>query len=338
MTTKEPAAIPSLREAAEALERQADLSLDMRPEFRRAIADVHTALAATPVPVPGPILSGHDEAVTLLSAVFDAWENGDECHEEGGGSYMGMAFRLDDDVFKRCCDLLNRLNPPRNVAPTETEAAKLQRQTMQGMADCMDMVRGDLIEMGIIDKSVAPMFIPEAIARYVRSAAPVVPVDRNEALERVADLVWNWNGLEDIEQRRKCCSRILGMKSTAPVALPPAQVAVSEAVRDVMAERQRQQDVEGWTTEHDDSHSNGHMARAAAVYALVGSSDGRIPGDELTPSITQRLWPWALSWLKPTDKRRNLVKAGALLLAEIERIDRAAPSQQPADKQAEGKS
>jgi hypothetical protein len=64
------------------------------------------------------VAADHDEAVQLLSAVFDAWENGDPCYEdpETQGGYLGMAFRLDDDVFNRCCALLNRLNPPRNAA------------------------------------------------------------------------------------------------------------------------------------------------------------------------------------------------------------------------------
>lgn len=79
---------------------------------KEAVSDLHAA-------VP--------EALQLLSDVFDAWENGDACYEGGDydGSYLGMAFRLDDDVFKRCCDLLNRTNPPRNaapiVSPTESE-------------------------------------------------------------------------------------------------------------------------------------------------------------------------------------------------------------------------
>jgi hypothetical protein len=34
-------------------------------------------------------------------------------------------------------------------------------------------------------------------------------------------------------------------------------------------------------------------------------------------------WPTDWRW-NPADPRRNLVKAGALILAEIERIDRAA--------------
>jgi hypothetical protein len=35
-------------------------------------------------------------------------------------------------------------------------------------------------------------------------------------------------------------------------------------------------------------------------------------------------WPWDLKWWKPTTPRRDLVKAAALIVAEIERLDRAA--------------
>ena len=41
------------------------------------------------------------------------------------------------------------------------------RLTMQGMADCMDMVRGELIEAGIISKGVAPMFIANAVCAHI---------------------------------------------------------------------------------------------------------------------------------------------------------------------------
>lgn len=39
-------------------------------------------------------------------------------------------------------------------------------------------------------------------------------------------------------------------------------------------------------------------------------------------------WPWtgwATEWFKPKDDRYNLVRAAALLLAEIERLDRRGP-------------
>lgn len=89
----------------------------------------------------------------------------------------------------------------------------------------------------------------------------------------------------------------------------------SVAARDVLAERHRQMDVEGWTPEHDDHHRKGELAAAAACYA----HDLRKHRVASPP-----YWPWAEEWWKPTDRRRDLVKAGALIIAEIERLDRLA--------------
>ncbi|OFC63055.1 ead/Ea22-like family protein [Candidatus Erwinia dacicola] len=91
----------------------------------------------------------------------------------------------------------------------------------------------------------------------------------------------------------------------------------SKAAIDVLAERQRQQSAEGWTTEHDDDHSCGEMALAASSYAQYAH---RKP---IAPAIPFN-WPWEPEWFKQQGPRRDLVKAGALILAEIERIDRAA--------------
>ena len=88
----------------------------------------------------------------------------------------------------------------------------------------------------------------------------------------------------------------------------------SQAVLDVAAERRRQIEVEGWTPEHDDEHVAGELATAGASYALVAVGYGL---------LALRTWPWPAG-LKPTTPRRDLVKAGALILAEIERLDRAA--------------
>ncbi len=92
------------------------------------------------------------------------------------------------------------------------------------------------------------------------------------------------------------------------------------ALMDVINERYRQISVEGWTTEHDDSHRNGELAQAAAAYAFYCCDAENSGPDALT------LFPktWDKGWFKPTTDRRNLVKAAALLLADIERRDRAA--------------
>lgn len=117
--------------------------------------------------------------------------------------------------------------------------------------------------------------------------------------------------------------------------MPKAGVAGTQAAADVLAERRRQVSAEGWTPEHDDLHSDGSLAAAGACYAMhtaidIGISAGRIDRyaaparrfDKFMPDY----WPWDRDWWKPNTRRRNLVKAGALILAEIERLDRASLS------------
>lgn len=96
----------------------------------------------------------------------------------------------------------------------------------------------------------------------------------------------------------------------------------ASALRDIAAERQRQIDAEGWTPQHDDGHRDGNLAVAAGCYALLGSG-------KWDKRAIREIWPWGWGWLKSkrTDRRRDLVKAGALIVAEIERLDRATLSQ-----------
>ncbi|MGG6960050.1 hypothetical protein ACIRT2_22595 [Pseudomonas aeruginosa] len=91
---------------------------------------------------------------------------------------------------------------------------------------------------------------------------------------------------------------------------------VPQAWLDVQAERRRQITAEGWTPEHDDLYCAAELPRAAAAYILSGANDE-------APAI----WPFVAKWWKPRDARANYVRAGALILAEIERLDRVAASQ-----------
>jgi hypothetical protein len=91
------------------------------------------------------------------------------------------------------------------------------------------------------------------------------------------------------------------------------------------AERRRQVEVEGWTPEHDDEHAQGDIARAVSAYADPRVQARRQGVGCYIPVI----WPWSAEWWKPKDKRSNLIKAGALVLAEIERLDRAAAGAKP---------
>lgn len=94
--------------------------------------------------------------------------------------------------------------------------------------------------------------------------------------------------------------------------------SLSNAVQSVIAERQRHQSAEGWTPEHDDQYSKSQLLWASSCYVLNAIHPfNRIPFD----------WPWTPEWWKPTNPRRDMVKAGALILAEIERIDRQEAAQ-----------
>jgi hypothetical protein len=111
-------------------------------------------------------------------------------------------------------------------------------------------------------------------------------------------------------------------------------------VEEFATERWGQIEGEGFSLAHDDQHCNGELAMAAATYAyiagltitdraeIMAAMRQQASIDAIHPKAVSAfgIWPnvWALSWLKPTHRRRDLVKAGAMLIAEIGRLDRLA--------------
>lgn len=92
-------------------------------------------------------------------------------------------------------------------------------------------------------------------------------------------------------------------------------------IEQIAAERERQVSAEGWTPEHDNGHTNGELAAAAASYALASWSR----------TTAEEMWPWRREEYKPcpdnghatyAERIRNFVRAGALLAAEIDRLER----------------
>ena len=123
-----------------------------------------------------------------------------------------------------------------------------------------------------------------------------------------------WNNVETISTANDAAQADYEARIMAALDVQPLTVQ-DAAASDVLAERTRQISAEGWTPAHDDAHFDGAIARAAASYAL--SSAGY-------PHLGMDVWPWSRDWWKPAERRRDLVKAGALILAEIERLDSAA--------------
>lgn len=108
----------------------------------------------------------------------------------------------------------------------------------------------------------------------------------------------------------------------------------------IAQERQRQKEVEGWTTEHDDKHKDQSLAMAASLYASPTDDLERVTYcDQCQHPYVTDPWPW-LDEIEPPrggpmilvhawDKRethsrmRRLQIAGALIVAEMERLQRA---------------
>lgn len=87
----------------------------------------------------------------------------------------------------------------------------------------------------------------------------------------------------------------------------------------ITAERKRQLEQEGYTLDHDDSYDNHELILAAMAYALPDvilypSHEWHTDRDELYP-FDHATWKPS-----PDDRIQELVKAGALISAEIERL------------------
>lgn len=93
-----------------------------------------------------------------------------------------------------------------------------------------------------------------------------------------------------------------------------------EPMEAIQAERRRQIEAEGWTPEHDDQHETGDLLRAATIYYQHAARKDMPLA--LLPDGAPFGWPWDRKWWKPKDPRRDLVRAGALALAEKDRIIR----------------
>lgn len=109
----------------------------------------------------------------------------------------------------------------------------------------------------------------------------------------------------------------------------------------IAKERRRQIEKEGFDSDHDDEHFHGQLAMAAACYTTPVS----LFCADISPHHVLIEDPWPVDWDQEWDKRRrnrkgelifredkgrirDLVKAGALIAAEIDRLQRARNSSQ----------
>jgi len=176
------------------------------------------------------------------------------------------------------------------------------------------------------DTPIVDAFYAEARARF-DGYAEWTPEDRyfgmvGELLGKARDLE---RGLAALTAEMK------GLRALVFGSASNQQAVVDE----ILHERMRQIQSEGWTTHHDDEHDEGELSAAASAYALAAAdllspySQGDGAFDATNPPP---MWPDVWTW-KPGEPRRMLIKAAALIAAEIERIDRPSPARQGAGSQ-----
>jgi len=92
----------------------------------------------------------------------------------------------------------------------------------------------------------------------------------------------------------------------------------------ISAERERQMSQEGWTAQHDDKHPDYDLASVGALYALNLLLTKQENYSMFFDKIFSHFYPWDEMYWKPTPDNpiRQLTKAGALIAAEIDRLQR----------------
>lgn len=123
------------------------------------------------------------------------------------------------------------------------------------------------------------------------------------------------DGAPDASELAQLCNRI---SSLAKEALHPS---FGIGVELIATERERQITSEGWSAAHDDEHDACELNIAADCY-LTTAHLTAVGG--CGPDDCPDHWPFDESWWKPSDDPiRSLVKAGALIAAEIDRLQRS---------------
>ncbi|HBR4803946.1 TPA: hypothetical protein L9W67_002677 [Klebsiella pneumoniae] len=199
-----------------------------------------------------------------------------------------------------------------------TELAKSLKAAANTTADAIDRLKAfpgdELIDLSQHQGEQVDIDIT-TLNEWYELSSPANVLALVEALEKAKGMEAYWKtqcrGITDHCEELQ--ARIAELESRTVTATATAAAA------DVLAERKRQVTTEGWTPEHDDQHVNFEMAIAGGLYA-ISAVDSHHKLRNSAPSA----WPWDRKWWKPDGPRRDLVKAGALILAEIERLDRAA--------------
>ena len=181
----------------------------------------------------------------------------------------------------------------------------------------------------------------------------LVTTTGNHISSKVCDHNWNpvkdyaecpldWSGRDEVGYHKRIRSLhasedLVTDKSTILDESPLTVTSIKKTGIELIAEeRQRQADVEGWNNFHDEDHTAYQLSAAAGCYIASAQnkyfldhthSDGKPVTRFQVRDEGERKWVDGWPWDKEYDKRekhdikRSLVIAGALIAAEIDRLN-----------------
>jgi hypothetical protein len=103
------------------------------------------------------------------------------------------------------------------------------------------------------------------------------------------------------------------------------QFITTHGVELIRAKRIRQIEKHGWTPAHDREHNKGELVEASAWYLQYVRTGYMIFGKV---TVDGAEWPWDESIPKECDRKEALVNAGALIAAELDRMEDEQPKQE----------
>lgn len=176
---------------------------------------------------------------------------------------------------------------------------------------------------------------PEAIAAMEKLAAAEATIRRIAEHERFIGLIHKSNmraikrwqdahpGNDDTwPDRTDMVAWLMEQLTAVKASRDHLNQLINNSVAEIAAERHRQITDEGWTPEHDDQHSGAELLKAATCYAYCVAELGGLPDESFAQITPPPSWPWSDDWWKPKTPRSALIRAAALIAAEIDRRDR----------------
>lgn len=255
---------------------------------------------------------------TLPYAAATAAAQAGHAHAQMAGLYSatGDQRRATDEarLARRWLDLLA---PSLDAFTVDLEAARAQAEAddlaervhAEPPADLVDLLGFAIVDPvdGPAVDPPPPVAVPSWAADWPHEEPPAYLLADDQG-ERIVVAVCAITGQEPADIDGDAAA-----EEVLTLAVEHAAERLTPGAREVAAERHRQITEEGYNQDADLAYDAGTLGRAAGSYLLAASADH----PESTP--VPGSWPWtAETWKPSADRRRNLVKAAALLVAEVD--------------------